>query len=149
MDKTVLAYIQKDDKILMLFRNKKENDLNMGKWIGIGGHIEIGEDKEIALRREIKEETGLDVLSYQYRGEILFQNDIYEEIMYLFIVDSFKGSLIPCDEGALSWIDKKDIMSLNMWEGDRIFLPILLTTDEMINLVLRYSGDKLVEVIKR
>ena len=72
MDKTVLAYIKKDGQFLMLYRNKKEHDINKGKWIGIGGHIEEGETKEQALIREIKEETGLDVLQYDHRYQSIF-----------------------------------------------------------------------------
>ena len=144
MDKTVLAYIKKDGRFLMLFRNKKNHDINKGKWIGIGGHLEENESKEQALVREIKEETGLDVNHYIYRGELLFVNNDFEEIMYLFLVDSFKGKLIECDEGTLAWIKKEDLMSLNMWEGDYKFLPLLINTNEFIKMELRYDGDKLV-----
>ena len=49
---TVLAYIEKDDSYLMLFRNKKEKDINANKWIGVGGHIEQDETVEQALYRE-------------------------------------------------------------------------------------------------
>ena len=146
MDKTVLAYIKKDDKYLMLFRNKKKVDINKGKWIGIGGHIEKDESKEQALVREIKEETGLDVLHYIYRGELLFVNNDFEEIMYLYLVDEVKGSLIECDEGELAWFKKEELMKLNMWEGDYKFLPLLLNTEDFIRLELRYSNDQLVEV---
>lgn len=148
MDKTVLAYIRKDDQYLMLFRSKKKKDINKGKWIGIGGHIESGESKEQALVREIKEETGLDVIHYEYRGELLFVNNDFEEVMYLYLVDEVSGNLIECDEGELSWIKKDDLMSLNMWEGDYKFLPLLINTDEFIQLELRYKDDQLVEVKK-
>lgn len=146
MDKTVLAYIKKDGQFLMLYRNKKKQDINKGKWIGIGGHLEQGESKEQALVREIKEETGLDVLHYIYRGELLFVNNDFEEVMYLYLVDEVSGDLIECDEGELAWIKEDDLMSLNMWEGDYKFLPLLINTDEFIRLELRYSDDQLVEV---
>ena len=146
MDKTVLAYIKKDGQFLMLYRNKKKQDINKGKWIGIGGHLEQGESKEQALVREIKEETGLDVLHYIYRGELLFVNNDFEEVMYLYLVDEVSGNLIECDEGELAWIKEDDLMSLNMWEGDYKFLPLLINTDEFIRLELRYSDDQLVEV---
>ena len=81
MDKTVLCYLEKDNQYLMLFRNKKEHDLNGSKWIGVGGHLEDGETKEEALYREIIEETGLRINSYIYRGELLFINDDFEEII--------------------------------------------------------------------
>ncbi|MBO4856231.1 MAG: 8-oxo-dGTP diphosphatase [Bacilli bacterium] len=146
MDKTVLAYIKKDGQFLMLYRNKKEHDINKGKWIGIGGHIEEGETKEQALVREIKEETGLNVLHYIYRGELLFVNNDFEEVMYLYLVDDISGNVIDCDEGELAWVKQNDLMSLNMWEGDYKFLPLLINTDEFIRLELRYCDDQLVEV---
>ena len=146
MDKTVLAYIKKDGCFLMLFRNKKNHDINKGKWIGIGGHIEERETKEQALIREIKEETGLDVIHYDYRGELLFVNNNFEEVMYLYLVDEVSGEIIDCDEGELKWIKEEDLMKLNMWEGDYKFLPLLINTDKFIRLELRYSDDKLVEV---
>ena len=97
IDKTVLCYIKKDDSYLLMLRNKKHDDLNESKWIGVGGHIEKGEKKEEAVIREAKEETGLDLLAVTYRGEILFINDDYQEVMYLFTSDKFQGNLIECD----------------------------------------------------
>ena len=146
MDKTVLCYLNKGDSYLMLYRNKKENDINKGKYIGIGGHIEKDETKEQALIREVKEETGLLINQYEYRGELIFINDDYEEIMYLYTSSDFSGQLIDCDEGELIWIDKKNLPSLNIWEGDRYFLEPLFSSDRFIKMTLRYSGDKLIEV---
>ena len=65
---TVLCYLFKDEEVLMLYRNKKKIDINKGKWIGVGGHIESGEDCDVALIREVKEETNLDLLSFVKRG---------------------------------------------------------------------------------
>ena len=126
-----------------MLRNKKHDDLNESKWIGVGGHIEKGEKKEEAVIREAKEETGLDLLAVTYRGEILFINDDYQEVMYLFTSDSFQGNLIECDEGTLSWINKKDIEKLNLWEGDRLFLPKLINGNKMIKMTLIYKGKQL------
>ena len=148
MDKTVLCYLQKNDSYLFLYRNKKENDLNEGKWIGVGGHIEKGETKEDTLKREIKEETNLDIQSFTYHGEIIFKNDDYEEVMYLYTSDDFLGEMKPCDEGELHWVKKTDIMYLNLWEGDKVFLPLLIEGKKDIKLTLIYSGKKLVKIIK-
>ena len=124
--KTTLAYIERGDSYLLLHRNKKEKDPNEGKWIGIGGKIEEGENYVHAFKREIKEETGLDVLSYSYLGKIAFLNDSYpDEMMFLFKVTSFSGEQIECDEGELAWVKKNEMASLDMWEGDKAFLPLL------------------------
>ena len=146
MDYTVLCYLKKDNQYLFMLRNKEKNDLNEGKWIGIGGHIEPGESKEEALIREVKEETGFTINSFKYRGEILFINNDYQEIMYIFTSDDYSGEMIECDEGELSWIDKDKILDLNLWEGDRYFLKPLLNSDKMIKFEMIYKDKKLVEV---
>ena len=146
MDYTVLCYLKKDNQYLFMLRNKEKNDLNEGKWIGIGGHIEVGESKEEALIREVKEETGFSINSFTYRGEILFINNDYQEIMYVFTSDDYSGEMIECDEGELSWIDKDKILDLNLWEGDRYFLKPLLNSDKMIKFEMIYKDKKLVEV---
>ncbi len=146
MDYSVLAYIEKDDEYLLLYRNKKEHDINEGKWIGVGGHIEKGETPEMALVREIKEETNLDVLSYQLHARILFIDNDYEEIMYLYTIDKYEGQLSDCDEGELKFIKKKDMYHLPMWEGDKIFLDKMMNNNEYFELTLRYKNGELIEV---
>lgn len=146
MDYTVLCYLKKDNQYLFMLRNKEKNDLNEGKWIGIGGHIEVGESKEEALIREVKEETGFSINSFTYRGEILFINNDYQEIMYVFTSDDYSGEMIECDEGELFWIDKDKIFDLNLWEGDRYFLKPLLNSDKMIKFEMIYKDKELVEV---
>ena len=148
MDLTVLCYLKKDNQYLLMLRNKKEHDLNEGKWIGIGGHIEEGETKEQAVIRETLEETGLTLHSVDYRGEILFANDDFQEIMYLFVSNDFSGELIDCKEGELAWIDEDKILDLNLWEGDRHFLKKLFFTHEIIKMKLVYKRKNLVEVIE-
>lgn len=107
MKMTTLCYIEKDGKYLMLHRTKKEKDINKNKWIGVGGHAEGTEGPEDCLLREVKEETGLTLTSYQFRGLITFISDVCEpELMCLFTADGFTGSLTACNEGELKWVDK-------------------------------------------
>ena len=95
MKVTTLCYIEKDEKYLMLHRTKKENDINKDKWIGVGGHAEGNESPEECLLREVKEETGLELLSYKFRGLITFVSDDCEpEMMCLFTSDDFRGGRI-------------------------------------------------------
>lgn len=125
-NKTTLAYIEQDGKYLMLYRNKKKNDENEGKWIGIGGHLEKGETYIQAMKREIEEETGLTVTSYSYYGSVDFFNmDHPGQRMYLFKVTGVSGVMKDCNEGELAWIEKEKINDLPMWDGDRLFLPLL------------------------
>lgn len=145
MEETVLIYIEQNHKYLMLYRNKKEKDINKLKWIGIGGHIEKNETPLEAVFRETKEETGLVLLNAQKRGVIHFRSGNTYEIMHLFTSCSFKGKLIECDEGELHWIDISMLENLPMWEGDKIFLDLLKEGITDFELSLTYEGDKLIE----
>ena len=147
MKETVLCYLEKDGKYLMLFRNKKENDINEGKYIGIGGHIEPNETKEQAVIREVKEETGLDVLEYEYFGKVFFKDDDFEENMFLFTISKFSGELIECNEGELHWIEKDKILDVPHWEGDKYFLEKIKNNERGFEMSLIYSKGKLIRVI--
>lgn len=148
MINTTLCYIEKDNKYLMLHRTKKENDVNEGKWIGVGGKFEKDETPEECLLREVKEETGLVLTEYKLRAVITFISDSWEtEYMYLFSANEFTGELITCDEGELKWVEKDRILNLNIWEGDKIFLKKMIEEDNFFTLKVVYEGDKLVESV--
>ena len=143
---TVQIYFRKDEQYLMLFRNKKKNDMSEGKWMGVGGKVEKDESIDEAAIRESKEETGLDIVSLKYAGEVLFVNDDYQEMMYIYEVTDFSGELIPCNEGELRWIPIKDIYSLPMWEGDKAFLPLLINHQPYFKLKVFYKNKELVRI---
>lgn len=147
MKMTTLCYIEKEGKYLMLHRVKKHHDINAGKWIGVGGHVENGETPEECLLREVKEETGLTLTAYRLHGLVTFLSDVCEpELMCVFTADAFDGELIECDEGELAWVEKSDVLGLPTWEGDRVFLERLLSGDErFFSIKLRYKADHLVE----
>lgn len=147
MKMTTLCYMEQDEKFLMLHRTKEKEDPNAGKWIGVGGHMEKGESPEERLLREVFEETGLRLTKYQFRGLITFVSDEAErEEMCLFTATEFEGELHDCDEGELAWIPKEKVQALPTWEGDAIFLKLLLEEESrFFTLKLVYHGEKLVE----
>ena len=70
--------------------------------------------------------------------------------MYLYTATEFVGEpVMECDEGELLWVPIREIKNLNLWEGDRIFLRMLVEGRENIHLELHYCGDDLVEAIDR
>ena len=145
---TTLCYIERGDQYLMLHRTKKAHDENHDKWIGIGGKFEEKESPEDCALREVKEETGLTLTSYAYRGLVTFVSDQYEtEYMHLFTADGFTGELIDCDEGTLEWVDKALVPTLPTWAGDRIFLDLLARDVPFFSLKLEYVGDTLVRAV--
>ena len=145
MELTTLCYIEKDDKYLMLHRVSKKNDVNKDKWIGVGGHFEPGESPEDCLLREVKEETGLTLTSYRFRGILTFNfNDNESEYICLYTADGFEGELRECDEGTLEWVPKDEIDNLNLWTGDKIFFDLLRKDAPFFSLKLQYQGDTLI-----
>ena len=145
MKNTSLCYIERDGKYLMLHRTKKVNDENHDKWIGVGGKFEEGESPEECMLREVQEETGLTLTAWRYRGIVTFVSDEWGgEYMHLFTADGYAGQLKSCDEGELEWVEKQRLLSLPIWEGDKIFLRLLDSEQPFFSLKLRYQGERLV-----
>lgn len=139
---STLCYMEKDEQYLMLHRTVKKNDVNKDKWIGVGGHFEWGESPEDCLLREVWEETGYTLTSYRYRGMVTFvYGEDTVEYMSLYTADGFVGEPHPCDEGELEWVGKKDIFSLNLWEGDKIFFRLLEENRPFFSLKLVYDRE--------
>lgn len=150
MIKTSLVYIECKGKYLMLYRNKKKNDPNEGKWLGVGGKFEEGENAYECASREVFEETGIKNANLCQVGLIHFRSDMYsDEDMYLFtgVLDEFP-KLKETREGELEWIEKERIMGLPLWEGDKVFLKDLTEGGKSINYTLKYKGDELICIEK-
>ena len=144
MKNTTLCYIYRGDEVLMLHRTKKANDVNHDKWIGVGGHFEEGESPEDCLLREVREETGLTLLSWRYRGIVTFVQEGHEtEFMHLFTSDAFTGELTECDEGDPAWVTPAVFDALPQWEGDRLFMDLIREDAPFFSLKLNYTGDRL------
>ena len=148
MKNTTLCYIRRGEDYLMLHRIKKENDLNHDKWIGIGGKFEDKESPEDCLLREVREETGLTLTDYAYRGIVTFVSDCWPtEYMHLFTATDFTGTLKTCDEGELEWLSWDMLTKIPHWEGDEIFLRLLKQDEPFFSLKLCYEGDTLVQAV--
>lgn len=141
---TTLCYIEQDGKYLMLHRTKKQNDFNQNLWLGLGGHIETGESPEECVVREVKEESGLELTDYKFRGMVTFSDSNVYEYMFLFTADKFLGEITDSDEGELQWTEKEKVLNeLPVWEGDKIFLKLLAQDYPFFSLKLEYENRKL------
>ena len=149
MRNTTLCHIEKDGKYLMLHRVKKDNDMNKDKYVGIGGKFEDKESPEECNAREVFEETGLTVNSAEYRGIVTFVSNEFEtEYMHIFTCTDFSGTIKECDEGELCWIDKDALLTMPIWEGDKIFLKLISGDNTpFFSLKLVYSGQKLIDAV--
>jgi 8-oxo-dGTP diphosphatase len=127
MKLATLCYVRQNGKTLMIHRVKKENDMHQGKWNGLGGKLEPGETPEECAIREIFEESGLTARNPALKGLITFPGFANDEDWYafLFVVEDFSGEIVDSPEGDLAWVDDADLLRLNLWEGDLIFIPWL------------------------
>ncbi len=127
MKLATLCYLRRDNHILMMHRVKKENDMHAGKWNGLGGKFEPGESPEECAKREIQEESGLIPKKLILKGVLTFPafSDFEDWYAFVFVVPEFEGQMIDSNEGNLKWILNDALLDLNLWEGDRVFLPWL------------------------
>ena len=127
MKLATLCYVKKNGRTLMLHRVKKPDDVHEGKWNGLGGKFEPGESPEECVIREIREEAGLRHRKPRLKGVLTFPDFTKQEDWYVFVFTAtqFTGRLIDSPEGDLAWIPDRDLLKLNLWEGDKVFLPLL------------------------
>ena len=127
---TTLCYIENDDKYLMLHRVKKQNDINKGKWIGVGGHTEDQESPEECLLREVKEETNLDVeidANKRYTMEYVTDKGTLKQVV-LFIAKCTGGEIKTqeCEVNDIKWLDFDEAMQTITYDNTReLFKKIL------------------------
>jgi 8-oxo-dGTP diphosphatase len=126
-----LGYVLSPDgeKVLLVHRNRRPDDVHYGKYNGLGGKLYRDEDVIGCLRRELREEAGLECDSLQLRGTISwpgFGKDGEDWFGFIFVIDRWHGQCLGANpEGTLEWIEIGRILELPLWEGDRHFLPLV------------------------
>ena len=146
-----LGYVLSPDgtKVLLIHRNARQNDAHLGKYNGLGGKMDPGEDVVSCMRREIREEAGIECTELRLRGTISwpgFGPKGEDWLGFIFRIDRFEGTPHERNvEGTLSWVPVKDIMSLPLWDGDRHFLPLVFDSDpRAFHGVMPYANGRAV-----
>nr|WP_199711087.1 8-oxo-dGTP diphosphatase [Tessaracoccus antarcticus] len=143
-----LGYVRRGDDVLLVHR-QRDGDDHQGKYNGLGGKLEPGEDAVACMKRELMEEAGIAATSLTLRGTIAwpgFGSDGSDWFGLVFIIDGFDGEP-PArnDDGPLQWVPISELGSLPMWEGDRHFLPWVFDDDpRQFHAVLPYKDGRLV-----
>jgi 8-oxo-dGTP diphosphatase len=138
-----LCYIKHDNHTLMVHRNKKPHDIHAGKWNGLGGKFEPGETPEECVIREVREETGLEIVDPCLCGLVMFPgfkgNDWY---VFVFTTVEFSGDLIPSPEGDLRWVADDELESLPLWPSDKYFFT-WMKEKKFFSAKFVYVGDEM------
>ncbi len=144
-----LAYVMSADRlqVLMVHRNRQPGHLHEGKYNGVGGKLEPGENVVEGLRREIREEVGIDCDRFVLRGTVNwpgFGKQGEDWFGFIFRVDAWHGEPWSNNaEGDLLWIPKDQLLSLPLWEGDRYFLPLVFDeTIQQFHGVMPYAQGR-------
>lgn len=127
-----LGYVVRDGKVLLVHRSRAGDD-HQGKYNGLGGKLEPGEDIVTCLHRELMEEAGITVTNATLRGTISwpgFGSDGSNWFGFIFLITGFEGEVPQRnDDGPLGWFDVEELPGLPMWDGDRYFLPLVFDDD--------------------
>ncbi|HOW28182.1 MAG TPA: 8-oxo-dGTP diphosphatase [Elusimicrobiota bacterium] len=144
MKLATLCYVRHRGRTLMMHRIRKKKDVHAGKWNGLGGKFLPGESPEDCVIREVKEESGLSLIRPRWHGVLTFPAFSHGEDwrVFVFTARRFTGRLTRCDEGDLRWIKDSELPSLNLWEGDRIFMS-WLETDKIFSGIFVYRRGRL------
>jgi 8-oxo-dGTP diphosphatase len=132
-----LGYVMSPDKlnVLMIHRNTRPDDLHLGKYNGLGGKLDAGEDVVSGMRRELMEEAGIEAVELLLRGTINwpgFGKQGEDWLGFIFRIDAWSGNCRDCNpEGTLEWVSLERLLSgdFPLWEGDPYFLPHVFADD--------------------
>ena len=146
-----LGYVLSPDgqRVLMIHRNARQDDQHLGKYNGLGGKMEPGEDIAACMRREIMEEAGIECLEMRLRGTLNwpgFGKHGEDWLGFIFVIDRYAGTPFTSNpEGALEWVTLGGLDAVPMWEGDRHFLPLVFDADPRpFHGVMPYKDGRMV-----
>lgn len=144
-----LGYVLSPDgkQVLLIHRNRRPEDLHLGKYNGLGGKLEAGEDVMAGMRREIREEAGLECDTLTLRGTISwpgFGKNGADWFGFIFLITRWHGTpRTENAEGSLEWVAVERVLDLPLWEGDRFFLPLVFdNTGRTFHGVMPYQNGK-------
>lgn len=144
-----LGYVVSPDrsKVLMIHRNARAHDDHLGKYNGLGGKMDPGEDVVTCMKREIAEEAGIECLDLKLRGTINwtgFGPKGEDWLGFIFRIDSYTGTPHSSNpEGNLEWVELSQMEKLPLWEGDRYFLKLVFDEDpRAFHGYMPYQNDK-------
>lgn len=141
----VICYANYDGKILFM---KRKNEPFAGFLVPPGGKVEVNEGIEEAIRREFKEETGLELSNLELKMVTSETGpEKYNWILFIFTARVDSQNTIDCEEGELVWIEKDDLLSVELSPIDKLLIPYIFNGNLKIAFI-DYSDDRSVEKLE-
>lgn len=139
---TTLLYLLKANQVLLAM---KKRGFGVGKYNGVGGKLEVGETVEQAMIRETQEEIGVTPVNYQKHG--ILQFDMYYkgehvlEDVHVFTATEFNGEPCESEEMRPTWFAVDQLPLQQMYQTDKIWLPLLLAKRGSLTGFFKFSHD--------
>jgi len=143
-----LGYVLSADRtrVLLVHRIGRPGDTHLGKYNGLGGKLEADEDVAACMRREVREESGLECQEMLLRGTISwpgFGKQGEDWFGFVFRIDRYSGHpWAENDDGPLEWVALDRVLELPLWEGDRFFLPLVFRDGKQFHGVMPYRDGR-------
>ncbi len=142
VDPATLVFSVREQELLLI---RKKRGLGAGKINGPGGRQELGESLDECAVREVQEELGVTPLGLVKFGENRFQFvDGYSIHVHIYRASDVVGEPVETDEAVPLWVPLDRIPYDDMWEDDRLWLPLLLEGTPFSGRFL-FDGDALVD----
>ena len=123
MNNVVAAVIRKNNKYLIVQRNRKKH-LGL-KWEFPGGKVQENETFEKALSREIKEELNITIIIHKKIAEEKYKDDKIDIVLYYYLCSHESGTMKLSEHEAFSWVERRDFDKYDFAEGDGNILSLL------------------------
>jgi 8-oxo-dGTP diphosphatase len=146
---SVLVYVRAEGHVLMIHKGGRPGDFHDGKWNGLGGKCDVDESPLETAIREVREESGLELKAEQLipMGALTFPNfkprKAEDWIVFVFMADLPARLTVPARtaEGSLHWVVEEKLLELNLWPGDREYLPHFMARKPLVGTVWYVHGE--------
>ena len=121
---TTLGFVMHPDaeRVLMVHRIARPGDEQLGKYNGLGGKVEPGEDVVAGMRRELREEAGIEVgpLSIAVAVDVIDRDEQGRARFHYSILDFcapwLSGEPVPGDDAAEArFFRPEELPALGLW----------------------------------
>jgi 8-oxo-dGTP diphosphatase len=123
----------------------KKTGFGVGKWVGLGGHIEDGEKPVSAAVREVQEESSLvvpaDSLHHMASIQFVFPaRPSWDQTAQVYVTWVFDGEAEESDEVSPRWFGEDELPFALMWDDAKYWVPAVLAS-QRVDVTITFAAD--------